>query len=141
MFRALLVTTIVATLALSACGGSDGGSQANSEETATTTNEDSGDLEAWCLGWGDPLPQIEEPISNEDVQTRSEAEQRRNEAMLEVAPAEIAEANQAFVDAGRELNAYFADNDWDPDTPRLTGATGEYELAGSELMQFANDNC
>jgi len=141
MFRALLVTTVIATLALSACGDSDGGGQANSEEAATTTTEDSGNLEAWCLGLSDPLPEIEEPISNEDVQTRSEAEQRRNEAMLAVAPAEIAEANQITVDAGRELNAYFADNNWDPDTPRLMGASGEYELAAREVMQFADDNC
>jgi len=141
MFRALLVTTVSATFALSACGSTDGGDQANSEEAATTTTEDSGNLEAWCLGWGGPLPQIEEPITNEDVQTRSEAEQRRNESMLEVAPAEIAEANQAFVDAGRELNAYFADNDWDLDTPRLEGASGQYASAGTELKQFADDNC
>lgn len=141
MFRALLVTTVIATFTLSSCGSSDGGDQANSEEAATTTTEDSGNLEAWCLGWGGPLPQIEEPITNEDVQTRSEAEQRRNEAMLEVAPAQIAEANQAFVDAGRELNAYFADNDWDLDTPRLEGASGQYASAGTELKQFADDNC
>jgi hypothetical protein len=141
MIRALLVTTVIATLALSACGDNDSDDQANSRDAATTTTNtttnNSGDLEAWCLGLS---AESDELNAIEDLQTYAEADQRRMEALLEVAPAEIAEVNQAIVDFGRELNAYLADNDWDPNSPRLDG-TSRYDADLTELEQFAVDNC
>lgn len=140
MNRFLLVTAVMASLGLAACADSDSETQAIAEETTTTTVDDTS-LEAWCLGWNSPVPDVElTSISAEDLQTLYEAIQARDEAMLEVAPAEIAEANKAVVDFGRELNAYLAEFDWNPSTPPLDGSR-EIEPVQEEMAQFAEDNC
>ena len=140
MIRSLPVSTVIAALALSACGDSDGDDQAISEEAATTTTTTDSNLEAWCLAWASPPPDVDEPISNEGLQSVFVAGQVRHEAMLDVAPAEIAETNQSVVDFGRELNAYLAANGWDPNAPRLEGSSA-FEAAQRELGQFGEDNC
>ena len=162
MIRTSCVGTVLAMLVLSACGSAEDDDQARVEAAATTTTStpptttpptttttvatttttvaDSGSLEAWCLALASPAPDVEEPISSEDLEALYTAIQARTEAMLEVAPAEIAEANQTVVDFGRELNAHLADNDWDPNAPRLAGDNAAF-AAQMELEQFSEDNC
>lgn len=140
MIRPILISATVVTLAVSACGDSDDDTQANAEEAATTTTIDNSSLEAWCLGWASPLPEPESPGTNDGLQIVFEAMQAQREAMLEVAPAEIVETNRAVVDFGRELNAYLADNDWDPNAPRIEGGS-QWEADQEVLQQFGEDNC
>lgn len=137
MIRPVLISATVASLAVAACGDSDDRTQASAEEAATTTI-DTSSLEAWCLGWASPPP--ETPDTNDGLRIVFEAMQAQREAMLEVAPAEIVETNRAVVDYWRELNAYLADNDWDPNSPRMEGDE-EFGADQEALYQFGEDNC
>ena len=108
--------------------------QAAVDDTAPTTTDAPGDLEAWCLGWTGL------PIADGDLQTVFEAIQARDEAMAAVAPAEIAETSQIVVDFDRELNEHLAAHDWDPEAPWLDSSS-EAQRASRELDSYGEDNC
>lgn len=156
MIRNVMVGGALMVVALG-CGSDDGTASESSapaavdeapesEETPevdeTSAETPSGDLDAWCLGFTSesPPPDIQGP---EDFQAYSEAQHARTLLLLEVAPDEIAEANATLAEAEQVLNEYFADYDWDLNSPRLDPELAEtpMRVAGIEMEAFASQNC
>jgi len=147
-----MLAGVLAATALG-CGGDDDAAVAtttSAPEIATEevpndvgSDEMSGDVEAWCLGWNSDTP-LSEPQTPEELQAEHESSLARLEALLDVAPDEIAEASASLLDAQRVLGEHFADHGWDLDnTPRLDPALADdpTRVAVGELEAFAADNC
>ncbi len=137
MIRNLMVCGALTVVALGC--GSDGDESTDTPTTIADTDADagSGNLEAWCLGWNTDAPPID------DFQDSVEAGLARLEALLAVAPDEIADASATLLEAQQVLGDYFAENDWDPDTPRLDPRLAEVPTneALTVIEPFAAENC
>ena len=140
MIRNLMVCGVVMIVALG-CGSDDDEATdaAPTTEAESGTAEESGDLEAWCLGWNADAP----PPPDDDFQAWSEAGLERTKALSDVAPDEIAAANATMLEAQQVLNDYLAEQDWDPDAPRLDPDLAETPMmvAIQEMEAFASQNC
>ena len=94
-----------------------------------------GDLEAWCLQWASDVPAG-------DLQTTFEGIAVRAEAMLAVAPQEIAEATAILAEKQQALNDFLAENDWDPTIPHPDPELAEkLNQAGEQVETYAAANC
>ena len=127
----MIVSTLVGVLVLAGCSGGNASP------------------EAWCEAWSSPLPEVGSLLSAEEAEARVRAEIERNAEMLEVAPDEIRDATQTWVDFDGEWLAYVDNNEvehWFDDVPRVywSEESGleeqDYRDATAEILAYAEAN-